>query len=130
MEVQGYSSSDEYQILTLLINCRYAVGQWIGNGSNFTIVDTPGFGDSDNDDNELLDEMVETLKDTVKTTNGFVLLFNGQNDRFDGKSQQMIREMEAMFGNGFWDHVHIAWEESLRKTKCTEVGTAKIQNFR
>ena len=25
----------------------YAVGSWVGNGTNFTIVDTPGFQDSD-----------------------------------------------------------------------------------
>ena len=26
----------------------YAVGKWLGDGDNFTVVDTPGFGDSDN----------------------------------------------------------------------------------
>ena len=66
---------------------------------------TPGFGDSDNDDNNLINEMVDALKDIIKTANGFVLLFNGQSERFDAKAQQMIREMEALFGNGFWDHV-------------------------
>ena len=76
-----------------------------GDGTEFTIVDTPGFGDSDNDDNDLINEMVEALKDIIKTANGFVLLFNGQSERFDAKAQQMIREMEALFGNGFWDHV-------------------------
>ena len=49
--------------------------------------------------------MVDALKDIIKTANGFVLLFNGQSERFDAKAQQMIREMEALFGNGFWDHV-------------------------
>ena len=24
----------------------YGVGQWLGHGANFTVVDTPGFGDS------------------------------------------------------------------------------------
>ena len=36
---------------------RYAVGQWLGIGNNFTVVDTPGFGDSENDDNSLIDEV-------------------------------------------------------------------------
>ena len=36
---------------------RYAVGNWLGDGDSFTIVDTPGFGDSDNDDNLLIDEV-------------------------------------------------------------------------
>ena len=39
----------------------YAVGHWLGDGDNFTIVDTPGFGDSDNDDNILIDEMMREL---------------------------------------------------------------------
>ena len=29
----------------------HGVGQWLGDGGNITVVDTPGFGDSDNDDN-------------------------------------------------------------------------------
>ena len=32
-------------------------------------------------------------------------MFNGQSERFDSKAQQMIREMEALFGTGFWEHV-------------------------
>lgn len=49
--------------------------------------------------------MITALKDVIKTANGFVILFNGQSERFDTSIQQMIREMEAMFGKGFWNHV-------------------------
>jgi len=28
-------------------NTNYAVGLWLGSGIEFTVVDTPGFGDSD-----------------------------------------------------------------------------------
>ena len=45
---------------------KYAVGQWLGEGQRFTVVDTPGFGDSDNDDNILIDEMMDVLKNTVE----------------------------------------------------------------
>ena len=83
----------------------FAEGRWLSQGSEFTVVDTPGFGDSDNDDNNLINEMVQALKNVVKTANGFILLFNGQTERFDSKAQQMIREMEALFGTGFWEHV-------------------------
>ena len=84
----------------------YAIGNWTGiAGQEFTVVDTPGFGDSDGQDNLLINEMVDTLKDVLKTTNGFLLIFKGDDERFDEKSTQMIREMEALFGNGFWDHV-------------------------
>merc|ERR1712131_440250 len=83
-------------------NTKYAIGNWLGDGENFTIVDTPGFGDSDNDDNLLIDEMMGVLKDVVEGTNGIMLLINGQNRRFDASLQQMIREMQALFGEDFW----------------------------
>ena len=60
----------------------YAVAAYIGLGDEFTVVDTPGFGDSDNEDSELIDEMVNVLKNVVKTANTLVLLFNGEDDRY------------------------------------------------
>ena len=44
-------------ILLHYLISRYAVGNWLGEGDSFTVVDTPGFGDSDNDDNLLIDEV-------------------------------------------------------------------------
>ena len=35
---------------------KYATGKWLGREAEFTVVDTPGFGDSDNNDNDLIDE--------------------------------------------------------------------------
>jgi len=31
-----------------------------------------------------------------------VILINGQEQRFDGALQQMLREMQALFGEEFW----------------------------
>ena len=71
---------------------KYAVGKWTGiEDKEFTIVDTPGFGDSEGDDNMLINEMVDTLKNVIKTANGFLLVFNGAVDRFDEGSTKMIR---------------------------------------
>ena len=56
---------------------KSAVGDWLGTGPSFTVVDTPGFGDSDNDDNILIDEMMDVLKNVIKGANGLVLLVNG-----------------------------------------------------
>ena len=94
----------------------YAVGNWLGTGDVFSVVDTPGFGDTDNDDNELIDEMVNVLKNKVKTTNVFLLAFNGMNERLDNKIQQMLREMEALFGQKFWNNTVLGvtfWHLSL-----------------
>ena len=59
----------------------HAVAPYIGEGDDFTVVDTPGFGDSDNEDSELIDEMVNVLKHVIKTANSLVLLFNAENPR-------------------------------------------------
>ena len=75
----------------------YATGKWLGSGLDFTIVDTPGFGDSDNDDNNLIDEMMQTLKETIEGANTLVLLVDGSDERFDASLQQMMREMQVTF---------------------------------
>ena len=80
----------------------YAVGNWLGEGETFTVVDTPGFGDSDNEDTELIDEMMEVLHNVVKGANAVMLLVDGTEERFDAALQQMIREMQALFGEALW----------------------------
>ena len=64
-------------------------------------MDTPGFGDSDNEDPELIDEMMGALHSVIKGANAMVFLINGQDERFDASMQQMIREMQALFGEDF-----------------------------
>ena len=71
------------------------------------MIDTPGFADSDGDENELLDEMTTVLNNVVEGANGIVLLLNGAQERFDASLQQMLREMTALFGDTFWSHTII-----------------------
>ena len=54
------------------------------------MVDTPGFGDSDNDDEILIEEMMDTLANVVDHTDTFLLLFDGTETRFDASLQNMI----------------------------------------
>ena len=75
------------------------------SGKSFTVVDTPGFGDTDDMDSQLIDEMVGVLKEDIKTSNGFLLLFNGEDPRFNSLLQRMLREVEVMFGKDFWRYV-------------------------
>ena len=76
---------------------KYADGKWLGQASDVIVVDTPGFGDTENDDNTLIDEMMAVLKDTLKGANAIVLLVNGQQQRFNASIQQMLREMQVSF---------------------------------
>ena len=66
---------------------------FLGEGSDFTVVDTPGFGNSRGTDveNDLIDGMMNFLKNTVKKANAIVLLLNGEQERFHYAFQQTIR---------------------------------------
>ena len=59
----------------------------------FTIVDTPGFGNSESHEmeNTKINEMLNILKNTIKGANAIVLLFNGEQVRLDYAFQQIIR---------------------------------------
>ena len=59
----------------------------------FTIVDTPGFGDSQSHEmeNTKINEMLNVLKTSIKGANAIILLFNGEQIRFDHAFQQTIR---------------------------------------
>ena len=81
----------------------------MGTGQNFTVIDTPGFGDSDGQEPELIDAMVKYLKNKVKETNIFLLLFKGGSQRVHSGLHRMLRDLELMFGKKFWSHVMIGF---------------------
>ena len=66
---------------------------FLGEGAIFTIVDTPGFGDSQGQEteDELTEEMMNVLKNTIKEANALVLLLNGEEERFDYAFQRTIK---------------------------------------
>jgi len=102
----------------------YGFGFWLGNGQNFTVIDTPGFGDSDNDDDLLIEEMMDILANVVYHTDTFLLLFDGRETRFDASLQNMIQMMTIIFGQHWWDYLVIGvsfWpydQDSIDERKC------------
>ena len=51
--------------------------------------------------------MMDVLKGVVKAANTIMLLINGEETRLDSSLQQMLREMQALFGESFWKHTII-----------------------
>ena len=47
------------------------------------------------------------ILESVKSANTLLLVIKGNDMRFDASLQQMLREMEALFGEEMWDHVVI-----------------------
>ena len=71
------------------------------------MIDTPGFGDSNNDEDLLIEEMMDVLANVVDHTDTFLLLFDGRETRFDASLQNMIQRMTIIFGHNWWDYLAI-----------------------
>ena len=70
-------------------------------------MDTPGFGDSDNDDEALVEEMMNILANVVVHADTIVLLFKGTETRFNASLQSMLKIMTQIFGVDWWNYVVI-----------------------
>ena len=100
-----------FPVCNILDSCtkttKYAVGKWLGDGADFTIVDTPGLGDSDSDVNEIIGDILTSLIGVIEGANGIMLLVNGSGSmRLDPSLVQMLMEMQILFGN-FWKNTII-----------------------
>ena len=87
------------------------------------MVDTPGFGDSPNDD-EMIEEMIDTLANVVDHADTFLLLFRGDEIRIGASVQDMLQRMTTVFGHNWWDYVVIGvsfWaydQDSIDQREC------------
>ena len=80
----------------------------MGTGEMVTVVDTPGFGDSDGEDNSLIDNLIKYLKNELKSTTVFLILLK-KDDRLNWSTQRMLREISIMFGNKFWERAALGF---------------------
>jgi len=70
---------------------------------NFTIVDTPGFGDSDGEMDDLLEEMMNVLKNDIKTADAILLTLPSTIDKFTKELTDMLKQLEMLFGKKMWN---------------------------
>jgi hypothetical protein len=101
---------------------KIVTAMWLGTGDYFTLIDTPGFGDSDGRDENirLLAEMLDVLENDVKQAHTLLILLRGDMTRFSFAFQQTISMMKAMFGETFWDNVVIGvsfWKHDAYNVK-------------
>ena len=61
-------------------------------------MDTPGFGDTDSEDEVLMEEMMSTLSGTIDHADTVMLLLKGDASRFNDSLIKMIKRMTIMFG--------------------------------
>ena len=70
-------------------------------------MDTPGFGDTDGADGQLVQEMMDILNNELGSANSIVLAIDGATPRFGTGVQDMLRQMSSIFGLNFWNFIVI-----------------------
>ena len=71
------------------------------------VVDTPGFGDSNGNDNEYIEEMMNVLDNKLGYANTILLVLEGSVPRFSNSLYAMLRQMTSIFGETWWDFMMI-----------------------
>jgi len=97
-------------------NTTVGWGQWLGDGDNFTVIDTPGFGDSDGEMDQLIDEMMFVLNNDLVYTNILMLAIEGFTPRFNENLEYMLKQMSVIFGQRWWDFMVVGvtkWSYSI-----------------
>eukprot|EP00096_Caligus_rogercresseyi_P006745 TRINITY_DN2353_c0_g1_i1.p1 TRINITY_DN2353_c0_g1~~TRINITY_DN2353_c0_g1_i1.p1 ORF type:complete len:788 (-),score=160.43 TRINITY_DN2353_c0_g1_i1:106-2409(-) len=79
----------------------FVTNRWLGTGPNVTVVDTPGFKDTE--DAEFIDEIMNVLGDEVKEVDSFLIVYKYK-DRFTRPFKRTLTMITKMFGN-FWTNV-------------------------
>ena len=81
-------------------------GYWLGNttGDEFTIIDTPGFGDKLIEEQKTIENLVTTLRDEIQYVHLFVIAFKQFDNRMTNSLRSMIGLFEKMFGTKFWEN--------------------------
>ena len=88
------------------------------------VVDTPGFGDSDDEMEALIEEMMDVLNNKIGEADVIVLLLKGTSTRFSAGLQIMLKRMTSIFGSKWWDNVVIGasfWtydQAAIDKRRC------------
>ena len=81
-------------------------GYWLGdvNKERFTVIDTPGFGDSLLAEEKTIEDLVTTLRDQIRYVHVFIIAFKQNDNRMTNSLRSMISLFEKMFGKKFWDN--------------------------
>ena len=102
-------------------------------GPKVTIIDTPGFGDKTENEQETIDELVNVLKNEIKYVHVFLIAFSGDSPRLTDSLRNMILLFEKMFGNLFWENTLLEvtkWgfdEGDLKDRKSKDTSEEKWQ---
>ena len=83
---------------------KFGVGNWLGNGRRFSLIDTPGFTDGYDyeEESRFIDETMSALKNDIRSINVVILLVKGTDHTLSRGMITMMKIMESMFSKNVW----------------------------
>ena len=114
----------------------YDSQHWLGDQSEpiVTIIDTPGFGEDAEKEEDTINGLVYVLKKEIKYIHAFVLAIKGNEFRFKKPMNDMLKILTAMFGRDFWEYTILEFTHwsfnpiNVEKRKETEEDMANNWN--
>ena len=117
---------------------QFKFGNYLGKGKCITIIDTPGVLDFSDRDYEHAMDIVNVVKNDIKTIDVFLLLFDGSKPRFQRPVVELLKLYESMFSSdiwrntitqfGFWKHDIDSVEERMEEGEMDEMRKHKEWN--
>lgn len=106
-------------------------GYWLGeaNGAQFTVIDTPGFGDDLLKEEKTIEDLVNVLKNEIRHVHVFVLAFKQTDNRMTYALRSMISLFEKMFGKEFWNNAILEathWNYGPNNVRIRENNTPQL----
>ena len=95
------------------------VGPQFGNGTNWTIIDTPGFGDTKEEHDDMFIEGMLTKLAELEQINAFVVMYKYES-KMNREFQNTLKLLSRIFGESFNKNVIVAmsfW--SYKNTECS-----------
>jgi len=123
-------------------SCTYAVKQetvkWFDKEELFHLVDTCGFGDSKENEDQQIKDLVALLRNLIYV-NKFLIVLNSQTPRLDSQVQDMLKAFKDIFGDEVcknisivftrWDYDQRSLRERKAKTISEDARTREINNL-
>ena len=90
-------------------------------GRQISLIDTVGLDEQSVEDNaDVVAELVEKLRNACDFVNLFAVVVNGNDQRFDASTSNMLKTYETMFGEGLWPRAVFVFTKLSMEKKVKE----------